>query len=201
MNQRDLWNERYRERGALWGAEPNQFVEQRLSGLEPRRVLDMGSGQGRNAIWLAHQGHEVTAVDVSDVAAEQGREIATKVGVAVAFVTADLQEWEPDPGAFDLVLLAYMQAPAPLRQALHAKAARALAPGGTVFIIAHHRDNLEHGIGGPPVLEVLFDEKSVADDFRGFEVVENSRIVRRVDRDDIVGDAIDLLFVGAKPVR
>lgn len=199
MNQRDLWNERYEEKGSVWGAEPNQFVAERLGGIEPCRVLDLGSGQGRNAIWLARQGHAVTAIDVSDVATRQAAELAARAGVDVTFVAADLEEWEPEEAAFDLVLLAYMQAPASIRKALHAKAGRALVPGGRVFLIAHHKDNLDGGVGGPPVREMLFDEAEVAADFAGFAVDENTKVLRHVDKAGVSGDAIDLLFDARKP--
>ena len=200
MTQRDLWNERYQQRGAVWGVGPNQFVADRLAGEHPCRVLDLGSGQGRNAVWLAQQGHQVTAVDVSDTATAQAAEIAAEAGVVVEFIAADLQTWQPDAGSFDIVVLAYLQAPPGLRKAIHAKAVRALAPGGRVFVVAHHRDNLEHGIGGPPMIEVLFDEETVAADFDGFEIVENNRVVRRVEKDDVSGDALDLVFIATKPL-
>ena len=198
MTQRDLWNDRYREKGALWGVEPNQFVAELLADLAPCRVLDLGSGQGRNAIWLAARGHRVTAVDVSDVAIEQAAEIAAGIGVELEFMTADLLQWDPPEGEFDLVLLAYIQAPDGMRQILHAKAAAALAPGGKVFLIAHHKDNLEHGIGGPPMLEMLFDE-SVASDFPDLEIEENGRVTRIAEKDGVEGAAIDLLLVATKP--
>ena len=198
MSQRELWNDRYSQRGSVWGAEPNQFVADRLADLPPGRVLDLGSGQGRNAIWLAQRGHTVTAVDVSDVATEQAAELAAAVGVEAEFIAADLAEWEPPEEEFDLVLLAYMQAPEGLRQALHAKAARALVPGGRVFVIAHHKDNLEHGIGGPPMIEVLFDEEIEAD-FQGFVVEENQQVRRHAEKDGKTGEAIDLLFTATKP--
>ncbi|MDX2344540.1 MAG: class I SAM-dependent methyltransferase [Acidimicrobiia bacterium] len=199
MSQREMWNGRYAQRGAVWGAGPNQFVADRLAGEPPSRVLDLGSGQGRNAIWLAQQGHRVTAVDISDVATGQGAEMAADVGVEVDFIAADLEAWEPEPESFDLVVLAYIQAPEKMRRAIHAKAARALAPGGRALVVAHHRDNLEHGIGGPPMIEVLFDEAGVADDFAGFAVIENAKVVRRVENDDVAGYAIDLVFFAAKP--
>jgi SAM-dependent methyltransferase len=199
MTQRDLWNTRYAERGAVWGIGPNEFVAARLSGKAPRRVLDLGSGQGRNAIWMAQQGHTVTAVDISDVATAQGREIAAEAGVDVEFIAADLATWEPPAAAFDLVVLAYLQAPEPSRRALHAKAERALADGGEVLVVAHHRDNLEHGVGGPPMLEVLFDETALAEDYSSLEVIENQRVIRRVDKDGQTGDAIDIVFIGRKP--
>ncbi|MEA2002937.1 MAG: methyltransferase domain-containing protein [Actinomycetota bacterium] len=198
MTQRDLWNERYRERGAVWGVGPNQFVAERMEGMTPRRVLDLGSGQGRNAIWMAQQGHRVTAVDISDVATGQGQEMAEKAGVGVEFIAADIGEWEPPHAAFDLVLLAYIQLPESSRCALHVKAMRALAPGGSVLVVAHHRDNLENGVGGPPLAEMLFTEDELASDFAGLDIVENSRVLRHVDNGDVVGDAIDIVFIGEK---
>lgn len=198
MTQRDLWNRRYQERGAVWGIGPNQFVADRLAGATPIRVLDLGAGQGRNTIWLAQQGHQVTAVDVSDVAIAQAEELATAAGVEGEFIAADLETWEPRPESYDLVVLAYMQAPEVRRRAIHAKAARALVPGGRVLVVAHHRDNLKQGIGGPPMIEVLFDEKGVAADFDTFDIIENNRVLRRVEKEDVSGDAIDLVFIAEK---
>ena len=199
MTQRDLWNDRYRERGALWGAGPNQFVVDRLAGLAPCRVLDLGSGQGRNAIWLAQEGHRVTAVDISDVATTQGREMADQLGVEVDFITADLADWVPPDESFDLILLAYMQAPEQARREIHSKAVQALAPGGRVLVVAHHRDNLDHGFGGPPMPEVLFAETDLASDFAQLQVIENARVIRHVEKDGQAGDAIDIVFIGQKP--
>ena len=201
MSQRNLWNERYEQKGHVWGAAPNQFVADRLGGLEPCRILDLGSGQGRNAIWLAQQGHEVTAVDVSDVAIQQAVELAREAGATADFVAGDLAAWEPPVASFDLVLLAYLQAPEGIRQSIHHKASRALAAGGYVFVVAHHRDNLTHGVGGPPLPEVLFDEEMLAADFPGFEIVESARVLRQVQQGDVAGEAIDVIFFAKKPQK
>ena len=199
MTQRDLWNERYRENEAVWGPGPNELVAERLADIEPCRVLDLGCGQGRNAIWLAAGGHAVTGIDVSDVAIGQAMKLAADAGIEADFIAEDLLRWEPPASAFDLVLLAYMQAPDPLRQGLHRKAAEALAPGGRVFLVAHHKDNLEHGVGGPQSLDYLFDGESVAADFADFDVEENARVTRVVGDGDTAGTAIDLLFIARKP--
>lgn len=199
MSERDLWNERYRQKSLVWGKEPNQFVVERLSGLEPCRVLDLGCGEGRNAIWLAVQGHDVTGVDVSDVAISRASDIAEEIGVPVAFMAADVRTWEPEPESFDLVVLAYMQAPPQIRPALHEKVARALVPGGRVFLIAHHKDNASKGVGGPP-MHVLFDEDELAADFSGFNIAENTAVLRRVENGEASGDAVDLLFDASKPL-
>lgn len=196
---RSYWNDRYRAQGELWGAEANRFVASELIGLSPRRVLDLACGQGRNAVWLALQGHEVTAIDHSDVAVEQGRAIAAEAGVRVEFLTRDLLEWEPDHGAYDLVLLSYVQLPEDSRAAVHAKAMAALAPGGRVFLIAHHRDNLEHGIGGPATADVLFDEAQLAADFADLTILRNEVVLRPAEKDGIAGNAIDILFIAEQP--
>ncbi len=200
MDQRELWNNRYREKGAVWGAEPNQFVVAYLADIAPCRVLDLGSGQGRNAIWLAARGHSVTAVDISDVAVDQGRALAEKAGVDVEFVAADLEHWEPSPAAYDLVLLSYIQVGEPARKLIHSKVDRALAPGGMVFIVAHHLANLNGGIGGPSSPERLYDEEMVAGDFPGYQIQENRKATRRVEKAEVRGDAIDFLFQALKPV-
>lgn len=185
----------------VWGTEPNRYVADFASGLGPRRVLDLGCGQGRNAVWLALQGHEVTGLDLSDTAIEQADALAAEAGVEVDFRSIDVvREWQPEPASFDLVVLSYLQLPADTRRVAHAKAVRALAPGGTVFLIAHHADNLEHGVGGPPYPEVLFDEADLAADFAELEIATNEKVFRDVVGDDgTVRQAHDVMLVATAP--
>jgi SAM-dependent methyltransferase len=86
------WDERYRAREMLWSRGPNVFVESRLADREPGVGLDLASGEGRNAIWLAERGWDMTAVDFSSVAVERGRKMSDQV----EFIVADVFEWEPD---------------------------------------------------------------------------------------------------------
>lgn len=195
------WNERYSTRGMVWGREPNRFVAEFAADLEPGRVLDLGCGQGRNAVWLAGRGHYVTGVDLSDAGIAAARSLAGEAGVEVDFLVADLAgEWTPPAGAFDLVLLSYLQLPPKKRLPVHAEAVHALAPGGQVFLIAHHCDNIEHGVGGPPYPEVLFDESMLASDFADLKILRNEKVFRPVEGPDgAVRDAHDVLFIGRKP--
>jgi len=87
---KEAWDTRYSEAGLVWGRDANLFVLQQLDGLSPRRVLDLGCGQGRNAIWLASQGHQVTGLDLSLVAIRQAQEIAEAAGFDVDFAAVDL---------------------------------------------------------------------------------------------------------------
>lgn len=193
------WNERYKAATELYGAEPNQFLATELSGLSPRRVLDLACGQGRNSVWLAMQGHEVTGLDLSEVGIRQAQDLASRVGVEVDFQTCDiLSEFEPTP-SFDLVVLSYLQLPPPMRVVAHQKVVASLAPGGEVFLIAHHADNLEHGVGGPPMPEVLFAEPQLAEDFAALEVTRNEKVFRDVERDGVVRAAHDVLLRATLP--
>jgi SAM-dependent methyltransferase len=197
--RRAYWDERFGEDRTVFGVEPNRFVAEHLAGLPPGIVLDLGAGQGRNAVWLAAQGHRVTAVDLSPVAGNQTREAAVAAGVDVDVVTADLTAWQPPPARFDLVLLSYLQLIAEQRIVVHAAAVDALAPGGMLFLVAHHADNLEHGVGGPQIADVLYTEADLATDFASLEIVTLERVLRpATTADGAPGEAIDVLLVARR---
>ena len=197
--RRAYWDDRFGADRTVFGVEPNRFVAEHLAGFPPGAVLDLGAGQGRNAVWLAGRGHRVTAVDLSPVAGDQTREAAAAAGVEVEVVTADLTSWEPTPSAFDLVLLSYLQLIAEQRTVVHASAVEALAPGGTVFLVAHHADNLEHGVGGPQIAQVLYTEGDLAADFAALDIVTLERVLRpATTADGVPGKAIDVLLIAGR---
>jgi SAM-dependent methyltransferase len=150
-------------------------------------------------VWLAQQGHDVTAVDYSEVAIDHGRRLAEAVGVDVDFVRADLTAWSPVAESFDLVLLSYLHLPAEARSAVHRAAVGSLAPGGTLFLVAHHRHNLDGGVGGPQDPAVLYEEAELAGDFSELDVERNERVLRHVVKDDLEGDAVDIVVFARKP--
>ncbi len=193
-----FWNERYGTEGWVFGVEPNVFVRAFFAHRSPGRVLDLGCGQGRNAVWLALHGHDVLGVDLSPVAVDQARELAAAAGVAVTFEAADLTVWDPGDRTFDYVVLSYLQMIEEHRRIVHGLARAVLAPGGHVFVVAHHLDNLEHGVGGPQLPAVLFTESQLEEDFAGLDVVRSEAVERIVERDEGPATAIDVLFVGRR---
>ena len=193
-DMQSLWDARYEAKGALWGAEPNQFLVEIAGILEPGTALDLGCGQGRNSFWLASRGFAVTGLDLSPVAIEQAREVADELGVNLSFESVDLTRWDPSGRVWDLVVLTYMHLSEERRPVVHGAAKRAVAPGGRIVVIAHHLDNFEHGVGGPPIPGLLFTEQQLADDFSDLEILRNEKVIRTTEQ----GDAIDLVFVGAK---
>lgn len=193
-DMRFLWDERYEAKGALWGAEPNQFLVEIAAAVEPGTALDLGCGQGRNSFWLASRGFAVTGLDLSPVAIEQARSVAAELGVDVSFESVDLTAWDPDGSVWDLVILTYLHLSPQRRPVVHDAAKRSVAPGGRLVVIAHHLDNFENGVGGPPVPELLFTEQQLAEDFSDLEILRNERVIRTTDE----GEAIDLVFVAAR---
>ena len=183
--EREEWDERYAGQELVWSAEPNRFVEEECRAMTPGRALDLAAGEGRNAIWLAGRGWSVTAVDFSSVALDKGRRLAERQGDAVAagvtWVCADVRTWQPDPGRFDLVVIAYLQVPAPDRRQVMGHAVEALAPGGTLLVVGHDRANLERGVGGPQDPAVLYRPEDIVADLAaaGDLVVERSATVER----------------------
>jgi SAM-dependent methyltransferase len=194
------WDERYADRELVWSATPNRTVEAQVEGLPSGRALDLAAGEGRNAIWLAEQGWQVTALDFSPVGADKGRQLAAARGLDVDWVVADATTWDPPEAGFDLVVVAYLQLPEAERRAAHERAARAVAPGGRFLLVAHDRDNLAHGYGGPPDDRVLMTAADVVDDLRGsgLEVITAERIERPVETEEGPRTALDCLVVATR---
>jgi SAM-dependent methyltransferase len=195
------WDARYGGAELVWGAEPNRWVVAECAGLTPGRALDLACGEGRNAIWLAGLGWQVTGVDFSAVALSRAAELAAHVGVRGTWVRADLQEYRPEPAAFDLVVLAYLQLPAEKRTPVIRNAAAGLAPGGTLLVIAHDSANLVEGVGGPQDPAVLYTAQDVAADLAGLPglvVLRAEPVLRPVEVDGVTGHAVDALLLARR---
>lgn len=160
--KRERWDERYAEQPLVWGRAPNRFVERELEHLPPGRALDLACGEGRNAIWLAERGWEVVAVDFSTVATERALSLARQQGVAIEVVCADVLAGGVE-GPFALVLLAYLQLPAAERARVLEIAVEALAPGGTLLLVAHDRRNVTEGHGGPADPELCWTPDEIVE--------------------------------------
>ena len=131
------WDRRYAERDRLWSGQPNGALVAEVAGLAPGRVLDVGCGEGADAIWLARGGWDVTALEVSGVALERAAAHARDAGVSVRWIHAGLAEAALAPRSFDLVSAQY---PALLRTpdaAAERAMLAAVAPGG-VLLLVHH---------------------------------------------------------------
>jgi SAM-dependent methyltransferase len=194
--KREEWDRKYADTGLLWSATPNRAFASEVAGLPPGRALDLACGEGRNAVWLGKLGWHVTAVDFSEVAIEKARKMASEHG-SIDFVCADLLEYEPEPSAYDLVAVLYLQLPADELRLVLSRAVAALAPGGTFLLIAHDLANLADGVGGPSDPTVLYTPADVVPELHGLEIEKAERILRDVEGED--RPAIDALVRARRP--
>jgi len=198
---RDDWNARYAQKELLWTAAPNRRFAEEVAGLAPGRALDLACGEGRNAVWLAERGWEVTGVDFSDVALVKAAQLATSRGVEVEWVVADVLDDDPVAGAFDLVVVLYLQLPREAMLRAIRGAASAVAPGGTLLVLGHDSANIADGHGGPKDPAVLYTADDLVPLLEGL-TVEHAGPVRRTVVLDQGGEAvaIDALVRARRPV-
>ena len=148
MDSRE-WDRRYTGSELIWTAEANRFLVAEAERLAAGRALDLGCGEGRNAVWLAERGWEVTGVDFSQVGLDKAARLAEQRGVSVQWVLADLVDYVPPSAAFDFVAIFYLHIAAAAMREVLGRGAAALAPGGTLLVVGHDPTNIQEGYGGP----------------------------------------------------
>ncbi len=163
-----FWDELYRSKSKEWNGRPHPHLVSDVASLIPGSALDVGTGEGADAICLAERGWQVTAVDISSVALERGAAQADRVGAATAamitWLQADLTEWIPPIGAFDLVTAQYFHLPSAQRFAVYERLADSVAPGGVLLLVGHHPSDLETTARRLPDPDPLFTADELADE-------------------------------------
>ena len=178
------WDARYRERdGMMWSGRPNGRLVAEIADLDPGSALDVGCGEGADAIWLAQRGWTVTAIDISDVAVSRAREVAESVGSSVDWVCGDALQTPFPSGSFDLVSMQYPALPKAAGDAAVRSLLDAVRPGGLLLAVYHdldhdHREHMKER-GFDPADYVGADDLAtlLGDDF----VIELHAVEPRID--------------------
>ncbi len=171
------WDRRYADSERAFSSEPNPLLVELASPLAPGRALDLAAGVGRNALWLAGRGWQVTAVDFSRVGLDHAASRAGDLGVELECVQADLYDYRPAASAFDLVLIAYMHPQTAKRAAVFAAAAEAVAADGHLLVTGYDVTDPHHG-GGPADPERRFSPSRLSGAFPGIELERCERVTR-----------------------
>jgi SAM-dependent methyltransferase len=162
-----FWDERYRSRESLWSGEPNPQLVREAAALTAGRALDVGCGEGADAIWLAERGWSVDAVDISHVALHRARQHAAHSGDAISaritWKQVDLLSFTPGLHTFDLVAAHFVHLPPDQRSGLHRRLAESVVPGGTLLIVNHDPSDLLTSVGRPPWPEYFATATEVAE--------------------------------------
>ncbi|OVZ57990.1 SAM-dependent methyltransferase [Pigmentiphaga sp. NML080357] len=160
------WDQRFSQPGYKYGTEPNRFLVEQESRLPPgSRVLLPGDGEGRNSVWLAERGHQVLAVDNSQVGLDKALALASTRGVTITTLNVDLAAWTPPAATCSGVVLIYVHLPGAIRTEAHRRLARSLAPGGWLILESFHPRQLGYQSGGPRDADMLCDLAGVRADF------------------------------------
>ncbi|TFC31878.1 class I SAM-dependent methyltransferase [Cryobacterium sp. MDB1-18-2] len=205
---RDYWEERYAAPGLAWSGDPNPVLVAEVTPLAPGRALDIGSGEGGDALWLAMSGWHVTGVDISTNALAKARARAESVdGPAAARIRweqHDLTSWSPEPRSFDLVTSQFMHLPGSARSVLFRALAAAVAPGGTLLIVGHDVSDADAGEHRAHFRELMFgvDDVLAAIDGAELEVeVAESREREAPAAHDGATPVRDVVVRATRPVR
>jgi SAM-dependent methyltransferase len=191
-----MWDQRYASETYAYGTEPNDYLVRMAPRLLPGNLLSIGEGEGRNAVWLAQQGFEVTAVDSSRVGLQKAERLAAARGVSLHAVHADLAAFDLQPGSWDNIVSIFCHLPPGLRTDVHRRAVEALRPGGLFLIEAYTPEQLEYATGGPPVAEMMMDLQSLKAELPGLEFLHAEELYREVHEGEFhngVGAVVQVL--------
>lgn len=170
----DFWSDKYRAVGEsyLFGTAPNRFLAAQAGLLRAgQRALSVADGEGRNAVWLAEQGLDVTATELSPVALDKAEALAAARGVRVDFALADALNWIYPDEAFDLVVAIFIQFAAPDERArLFENLKRTLRPGGRIVLQGYTPKQLDYRTGGPSAIENLYTAAMLREVFGDFDI-------------------------------
>lgn len=164
------WDRRYATAAYAFGTEPNGFLVEVAPLIPAGPVLCLAEGEGRNAVWLAARGHEVTAVDSSQVGLAKAESLARRLGVKIATVAADLCAYTIAPGCWAGIVAIFAHMPPALRRAVHRAAASGLRPGGVFVLEAYTPAQAAYDTGGPSQPELLYRLEELRDDFAGLQI-------------------------------
>ncbi len=176
------WDERFAAPDYIFGTSPNVFLEQQAHRFRHgHKVLSLADGEGRNGVFLAEQGCDVLATDVSPNALKKAEALARARGVTIKTEVADLATWRWPDAAFDAVAAIFIQfSDPPERERIFAGIKRTLKPGGLLLLHGYRPEQLRYDTGGPPSAERCYTRAYLEREFSGFasiEIAEYDRVL------------------------
>ena len=173
-NPRETWDARFSSDEYIFGTEPNVWLAQHADLFKPgMRVLAVADGEGRNSVWMAQQGLQVDAFDISPVGIEKAKKLAQQQGVDVNFSIHGVEDYPWTTGDYDAVVAIFIQFADPdTRATLFKRMKSALKPDGVILLQGYTPKQLEYKTGGPPNLSHLYTEELLQDAFGDLDISE-----------------------------
>lgn len=168
----NVWHERFKSEEYFYGEEPNVFIQQQAFRLEPcRKVIAFAEGEGRNAVFLAKKGHEVTTFDYAESGLQKTQKLARKHNVNVHTQKLDLLADDVPNEEFDAAIMVFGHFHQDDQAMVLNKMKHAVKPEGMMMLEVYSKEQVKYGTGGPPDLEMLYDPKEILAWCAGQEVI------------------------------
>jgi SAM-dependent methyltransferase len=166
-----FWDERYASVDWAFGTEPNDFLRQQAPQLPVGPTLCIGDGEGRNGVYLATLGHEVTSVDLSEVGLAKAQRLAAEHGVNITTEVADLATFGPGTGRWSAIVSIFCHLPSALRAAVYPRLVTGLAPGGVFLLESYTPDQIGRGTGGPGDPDLMNKPAQLTMELAGLDII------------------------------
>ena len=176
-----MWNQRYSSNDYVYGKEANTFLQSHTHQLKKPKVLNLAEGEGRNAVFLAQNGFEVTGVDSSEVGLKKAQNLAKEKSTHITTILCDLATFDFKTSYWDSIISIFCHLPPALRQSIHAQCVKALKPGGIMLIEAYTPEQLNFKTGGPPTAELMMSKHIIAKELSELEPLLLQEITRDVN--------------------
>ncbi len=176
----DMWDTRYSSNDYAYGKEPNEFLAQHYSKIRGSKVLCLAEGEGRNAVFLASKGYDVTAVDLSAVGLEKAKKLAVEKQVALTCIQADLATFQLGENQWDGIVSIFCHLPEDARHHLHQQMSSALKRGGVLLLEAYSPRQLAFGTGGPQDERMMLTVERLTNEITDLEFEHLQELERKV---------------------
>lgn len=176
----NMFDERYGSDEYAYGKSPNDFLVSVASQIPSGPVLCLADGEGRNSVWLAAQGYNVTAVDLSSKGVEKTLRLAAENDVSVNAIHADLAAFDIGADRWSGIVSIFAHTPPDLRADVHRRCVTGLAPNGVLVLEAYTPDQLQYKTGGPPVAAQMMSLEILESELAGLAVIHGEELVRTV---------------------
>ena len=175
-----MWDEKYDSEDYIYGKQANTFLQENADAMPMGEILCLAEGEGRNAVFLAKKGYQVTAVDASMVGLNKARKLAEENECSIEFVHADLGDYDPGVDKWHGIVSIFCHVPLEIRKQLHKNIVPALKENGVLLLEAYTPAQLAHGTGGPPSEDLMMSAALLQEELPGMVFSHLQQLEREV---------------------
>ncbi len=196
---KQFWNNHYAENEFAYGKEPNQFLKENIHLLPKRKILFVAEGEGRNAVFAAKNGFEVSAFDYSELGQKKALLLASENEVEISYLVSDVLELPYNENSFDAIVLIYAHFPSDIRKKAYEKLLTLLKINGKILFEAFSKEQINYTSGGPKDFSMLFSEDEVKNEFTcvNFDFLK-TEIIDLNEGSHHQGKGVVVRFIGTK---